>query len=183
MRRDLGLGPEVIELLLPHRPPFLLIDRLRVYEPGRLEAYKLVSANEPVFAGHFPGWALWPGAYTLEGLAQTAGLLLALDALCAATDGGWATVRRELAAVSAACRSGSPVEQASVGRLRSARATGMLASADVRWRRPVFAGDILEYSASDVRPALGMFRVAVEARVDGERAADGELTLARQNAG
>src|SRR5215207_199968 len=64
-----------IELGLPHREPFIFIDRVVSYEPGEsAEAVKLFTADTPFFAGHFPGAPLVPGVILAEALAQTAGL-------------------------------------------------------------------------------------------------------------
>jgi len=62
--------------LLPHRYPFLLIDRVIEFEPDkRLLAYKNVTYNEPFFAGHFPIRPVMPGVLIVEALAQATGLL------------------------------------------------------------------------------------------------------------
>jgi 3-hydroxyacyl-[acyl-carrier-protein] dehydratase len=62
--------------LLPHRYPFLLVDRVVEVEPGvSLSAIKNVSINEPFFQGHFPGKPIMPGVLILEALAQATGLL------------------------------------------------------------------------------------------------------------
>jgi 3-hydroxyacyl-[acyl-carrier-protein] dehydratase len=61
---------------LPHRYPFLLVDRVVSVEPGkRIEAYKNVSINEPFFNGHFPDEPIMPGVLIVEALAQAAGIL------------------------------------------------------------------------------------------------------------
>jgi 3-hydroxyacyl-[acyl-carrier-protein] dehydratase len=65
-----------IEKILPHRYPFLLVDRVLSLEPmKKLVAVKCVTVNEPFFAGHFPGHPVMPGVLILEALAQAAGLL------------------------------------------------------------------------------------------------------------
>jgi 3-hydroxyacyl-[acyl-carrier-protein] dehydratase len=65
-----------IKELLPHRYPFLFVDRVLNYEPGKsILAVKCVTANEEYFNGHFPQTAVMPGVLQLEALAQTAGLL------------------------------------------------------------------------------------------------------------
>jgi 3-hydroxyacyl-[acyl-carrier-protein] dehydratase len=67
--------------VLPHRYPFLLVDRVVELEPGRRAVgIKLVTANEPQFTGHFPGRPIMPGVLMVEALAQTAGIaVLTLD--------------------------------------------------------------------------------------------------------
>jgi 3-hydroxyacyl-[acyl-carrier-protein] dehydratase len=61
---------------LPHRYPFLLVDRVVEYEVGKsIHAYKNVSVNEPFFIGHFPHRPVMPGVLIMEALAQAAGIL------------------------------------------------------------------------------------------------------------
>jgi 3-hydroxyacyl-[acyl-carrier-protein] dehydratase len=70
------LDVEAIQALLPHRPPFLLVDRVVTVEPGvRLVGWKSVTMNEPFFVGHFPGKPVMPGVLILEALAQACALL------------------------------------------------------------------------------------------------------------
>ena len=71
-----------IQRLLPHRYPFLLVDRVVELEPNkRVLAYKNVSINEPFFQGHFPGHPVMPGVLVVEALAQAGGLLTQLSRL------------------------------------------------------------------------------------------------------
>ena len=68
---------EAIQRILPHRYPFLLVDRILELEPDRrVVGLKNVTANEPFFAGHFPGRPVMPGVLIVEALAQTAGVLM-----------------------------------------------------------------------------------------------------------
>ncbi|MDI1252102.1 3-hydroxyacyl-ACP dehydratase FabZ [Thermomonas sp.] len=69
-----------IQRLLPHRYPFLLVDRVVELEPNkRVLAYKHITANEPFFQGHFPGRAVMPGVLVVEAMAQAGGLLTQLS--------------------------------------------------------------------------------------------------------
>jgi 3-hydroxyacyl-[acyl-carrier-protein] dehydratase len=70
------LDIQQIKEYLPHRYPFLLVDRVVECEPGkRLLAYKNVTYNEPFFLGHFPELPIMPGVLIIEAMAQTTGLL------------------------------------------------------------------------------------------------------------
>ena len=69
-----------IEKLLPHRAPFLLIDRLKNIISGESAVgIKAVSGNEPYFVGHFPGHPIMPGVLIVEAMAQAAGALAMLS--------------------------------------------------------------------------------------------------------
>jgi 3-hydroxyacyl-[acyl-carrier-protein] dehydratase len=66
--------------ILPHRPPFLLVDRITEIEPGkRIVGLKNVSINEPFFPGHFPGHPVMPGVLIIEAMAQVACVLAILS--------------------------------------------------------------------------------------------------------
>ena len=79
-RVSLPVGTAEIERLLPHRYPFLLVDRVVELEKDkRVLAYKNVSCNEPFFTGHFPGHPVMPGVLVIEALAQAGGLLTQLS--------------------------------------------------------------------------------------------------------
>lgn len=65
-----------IQNILPHRYPFLLVDRITELTPGEyIEGFKNVSISEPVFQGHFPDHPIYPGVMILEGMAQAGGVL------------------------------------------------------------------------------------------------------------
>ena len=69
-----------IMALLPHRYPFLLIDRVvEVERKKRIVAIKNVTINEPFFQGHFPGYPIMPGVLVVEAMAQAGGVLVLLD--------------------------------------------------------------------------------------------------------
>ncbi|MBM6870744.1 3-hydroxyacyl-ACP dehydratase FabZ [Pseudoflavonifractor phocaeensis] len=66
------LNIQQIMEILPHRPPFLLVDKIIACEPGQsATGIKCVTMNEPFFTGHFPGHPVMPGVLILEALAQT----------------------------------------------------------------------------------------------------------------
>lgn len=74
---DLVLDIEQIKRLLPHRPPFLFVERLTDIRPGESAVgHKAVSVNEPHFMGHFPEFAVMPGVLIIEAMAQAAGALV-----------------------------------------------------------------------------------------------------------
>lgn len=77
---SLPLDREAVLALLPHRPPLLLVDGVDDVrtDPPSLRAHLHVSPDEPVLRGHFPDRPVWPGVYTIEGLAQACALLAAL---------------------------------------------------------------------------------------------------------
>jgi len=71
------LDVEQIKKLLPHRAPFLFVERLTDIRPGESAVgHKTVSINEPHFQGHFPDYAVMPGVLIIEAMAQTAGALV-----------------------------------------------------------------------------------------------------------
>ena len=73
----LALGIEDIKRLLPHRSPFLFIERLTdIVVNESATGHKAVGYNEPYFQGHFPNYAVMPGVLIVEALAQTAGVLV-----------------------------------------------------------------------------------------------------------
>ena len=77
---QLPLDVVAIQHLLPHRYPFLLVDRVTEFEANkRILGIKNVSINEPFFQGHFPGHPVMPGVLVIEALAQAGGILTQLS--------------------------------------------------------------------------------------------------------
>lgn len=71
-----GIDLKEIQQLIPHRYPMLLVDRVLDFQEGEwLHAIKNVTYNEPVFTGHFPEFAIFPGVLILEAMAQATGIL------------------------------------------------------------------------------------------------------------
>ena len=77
MTKPRAIEQSEIETLIPHRPPFLWIDRVEEIEPGiRCVAVKFIDPANPIFAGHFPDKAILPGVLLIEAVAQTAGVMM-----------------------------------------------------------------------------------------------------------
>ena len=69
----------LIQRIIPHRYPFLLVDKVRDIIPGKsCVGIKCVTMNEPQFTGHFPGQPVFPGVLMIEAMAQTSGVLVGL---------------------------------------------------------------------------------------------------------
>jgi 3-hydroxyacyl-[acyl-carrier-protein] dehydratase len=127
---------------LPHRYPFLLVDRVvEVVQGESIHAVKCVSINEPFFQGHFPGEPVMPGVLQLEALAQ-AGALLAEGM--------------------------KPFDA-------SKKIIYLLGFDAVRFRRVVTPGDRLELHVKVLKRKGPIWKLAGEAKVDGEIAAEAEI--------
>ena len=74
MKQKLSIS-EILNLL-PHRYPFLLVDKILEQEENKIVGVKNVTINEPFFRGHFPGHPVMPGVLILEAMAQTGGVLM-----------------------------------------------------------------------------------------------------------
>jgi beta-hydroxyacyl-ACP dehydratase FabZ len=139
---------DILEILrlLPHRYPFLLVDRILSMTAGPIVAgskvtgLKNVSVNEPYFQGHFPGNPVMPGVLVLECMAQVAGCLFFA---------GEAEPEKKLMYLSG-------VDKA-------------------RFRRPVFPGDQIVVVAEILQVRSTLVRVKAEARVDGALCAEAEM--------
>ncbi len=80
MTDDTQIGVEEIARLIPHRYPFLLVDRVLSHTPGEsLVAIKNITFNEPQFTGHFPDHPVMPGVMIIEAMAQASGVLSQLS--------------------------------------------------------------------------------------------------------
>ncbi len=135
-----------IQKILPHRYPFLLVDRVVEMEEGKsIKAYKNVSISEPVFEGHFPGHPIYPGVMIIEGMAQAGGIL--------------------------AFQSSSKEEQEAA----KEKVVYFMSIDKAKFRQPVRPGDRLEYHLSVLKHRGNIWVLKGEAYVEGRLMAEAEL--------
>jgi len=165
-------GSEIIQLLVPHRRPFLMVDAVDAFDRDAhsLRAHRMISANEDVFAGHFPGLNLWPGVYTIEGLGQSCLLLAILQRFDEPTLAALTNLQRGYR-LDPAYRPAAAIDLGPA----SAR-MGVGAAVDVELVAPVFAGQCLEYRVRRTHVVGDLTRFDVEALVDARTVARGVMT-------
>ena len=148
MSTPIAIDINKILKLLPHRYPFLLVDRVLEISPREsITALKNVTMNEPFFQGHFPDFPVMPGVLIIEALAQTAALL---------------TFTEE----------------------KADDAVYYFAGIDgARFKKPVLPGDQLVMVATYQREKAGIYKFHVKATVDGELAAEADITCAVRRKG
>ncbi len=148
MSKEIAIDINQIMKLLPHRYPFLLVDRVLEFTPRQsITAIKNVTINEPFFQGHFPDFPVMPGVLIIEALAQTAALL---------------TFTEE----------------------KADDAVYYFAGIDgARFKKPVLPGDQLLMVATYQREKAGIYKFHVKATVDGELAAEADITCAVRRKG
>jgi len=135
-----------IQKILPHRYPFLLVDRITKIENGKfVEGYKNVSISEPVFQGHFPGHPIYPGVMIIEGMAQAGGVL--------------------------AFKS---MDSASQDEIEN-KVVYFMSIDKAKFRNPVVPGDRLVYRLSVIRNRGAIWHLDAKAYVDEKLVAEAEL--------
>jgi len=135
-----------IQKILPHRYPFLLIDRVLEIKSGEfIDAYKNISISEPVFQGHFPEHPIYPGVMIVEGMAQAGGVL--------------------------AFKSLSEEEQAKTDN----KVVYFMSIDKCKFRNPVKPGDKLEYKISVLKHRGNIWVFKGEAYVDDALCTEAEL--------
>lgn len=143
-----GFTLEDILDVLPHREPFLFVDRVTRLEPDRrIVTERTIRHDEPYFRGHFPERAVMPGVLITDALAQTSGLLWGLSRKARGDDDG---VRRVF----------------------------MLAAANMKYVSPSYPGEILVMTVAAERSFGSLFTYAAEACCGRRCIAKGTLTLA-----
>ena len=142
----LPLEVEDIMELLPHRYPFLLVDRVTELDPGkRVVGIKNVTYNEPFFPGHFPGKPIMPGVLIIEAMAQVGGVLARISA------------------------------QGKAGKPKDKDAVYFMSIDKVKFRRPVLPGDQIVFEVNVLRSGSRIWKVAGKARVNEKVVAEAEL--------
>jgi 3-hydroxyacyl-[acyl-carrier-protein] dehydratase len=142
---QLPLRHQDIAKILPHRYPFLLVDRVTELDLGkRVVGLKNVTYNEPFFQGHFPENPIMPGVLIIEGMAQTGGILARLSQPGFMDKGG-----------------GGETLFVSIDK--------------VKFRRPVVPGDTLRFEVEALRTGSRFWKVAGKAFVERDLVAEAEL--------
>jgi len=135
-----------IQKILPHRYPFLLVDRITQLKPGEfVEGYKNVSISEPVFQGHFPDHPIYPGVMIIEGMAQAGGVL--------------------------AFESASKEEQEAA----KDKVVYFMSIDKAKFRHPVVPGDRLVYKLSVIKNRGAVWHLDAKAYVDDKLVTEAEL--------
>jgi 3-hydroxyacyl-[acyl-carrier-protein] dehydratase len=135
-----------IQNILPHRYPFLLVDRITELTPGEyIEGLKNVSISEPVFQGHFPGHPIYPGVMIIEGMAQAGGVL--------------------------AFKSMDEVSQEEIAN----KVVYFMSIDNAKFRAPVTPGDQLVYKLSVIKNKGAVWQLDAKAYVDDKVVAQAEL--------
>ncbi len=135
-----------IQKILPHRYPFLLVDRVTAMQQGNsIIAYKNISISEPVFQGHFPDHPIYPGVMILEGMAQAGGILSFLSM--------------------------GELTQEEI----DSKVVYFMSIDKAKFRTPVKPGDKLEYRISVIKQKGAIWVLKGEAYVDDKLVAEAEL--------
>ncbi len=135
-----------IQKILPHRYPFLLVDRITELTSGEsIEAFKNISISEPVFQGHFPDHPIYPGVMILEGMAQAGGVL--------------------------AFKSMDEMSQEEIDK----KVVYFMSIDKAKFRVPVTPGDQLIYKINVMKQKGSVWQLEAKAYVDGKVVAQAEL--------
>ncbi len=185
--KPLKLGSDVIAHLLPHRRPFLMVDRIDAWQraPGPvLTGSRFISSNEDVFTGHFPGLNLWPGIFTIEGMGQCCNLAVVLSEVQRRWEAAGLNPEEPLEALrnlelGYRMRPGFRPElpKLLVEKLaESINQVSLSAAVNVKFLAPVFAGQQLEFRVEQTHLVNGLMRFDVDASVENQPVAKGTMT-------
>ncbi|MDP3696880.1 MAG: 3-hydroxyacyl-ACP dehydratase FabZ [Candidatus Taylorbacteria bacterium] len=140
--------------LIPHREPFIFIDKVLSVESGCIIASKYIKKDEEYFKGHFPGQPIVPGVLIIESMAQTSGIACALY------------LNKQKS------HSSKNSELYFLSRI-----------SDVKFKRAVLPGDTLVIKSNVLQYFDPLFKVQVSCEVNGEVVVEGELVLTKQKGG
>lgn len=153
MKKNTVFGLEEILAILPHRPPFLFVDRITRFIPDKIiVAERQIKEDEPWFKGHFPQKAIMPGVLILDALAQTSGLLMGFS------------------------------QKASAAEKKPLSTIFYLASSQIKFITPAYPGETLELIANQDKQFSALYSYTVEALAGRKTVAKGSLTLAQTSA-
>jgi UDP-3-O-[3-hydroxymyristoyl] N-acetylglucosamine deacetylase/3-hydroxyacyl-[acyl-carrier-protein] dehydratase len=141
-----AMNVEELMKFIPHRYPFLMVDRILKIDGSKIVGLKNVTINEHYFQGHFPGHPIMPGVLQLEAMAQVAGVLL-LKIIEAASQVAY-----------------------------------FMSAEDVKWRKPVFPGDVLIIEVELVRQRGKIGKAKGVCKVGGEIVSEAEITFMLRDA-
>ena len=154
-----SLNVDQVQKYLPHRPPFLMVDRVLEIRPNgdlsdrspanmlgvQVTALKNLSCNEPFFQGHFPGFAIFPGVLMVEAMAQTASFSV------------------------------YPYVEKDLPRFTKEFQCILVGVDTVRFRRPCMPGDTIKIMTTVTKCRGRLWAFRCEATVEGQKVADGEI--------
>ncbi|MCG8625256.1 MAG: 3-hydroxyacyl-ACP dehydratase FabZ [Proteobacteria bacterium] len=138
--------------LIPHRYPFLLIDRVKIIEAQKSAiGIKAITNNEPQMEGHFPGYPIMPGVLIIESIAQTAAVIIA--------------------------HNNPQLDDASIEAVQKGSARVYLVGVDsAKFRRPALPGDVLEFHTELTSSKRDLYKFEASVMCDGELVAKAVVT-------
>lgn len=153
---------QLISKLLPHKYPFILIDRVIKLEPGKSAVgIKNVTINEPYFVGHFPGEPIVPGVLIVESLAQLSAVMYSTGHFPESTD--WENLENDCDFSSIASKVGYLVD-----------------IKNVKFKQIVRPGDTLELRVYKKMQFQNLSQIKIEAYVDGKNVVEGIISVSER---